>query len=250
MIRTMETLCFAALIFAITFAFTPLALAYDLSKYYPLNEGDSWEYLTSGIGYVEGGADKAEFSDMIEVDKIESKESISGKRTMVKVSGALEEKECLAVDSEGLKLYKLIDGPGGYDIFTPPFMQLANLAVGESKTFLSNAIGYGDRSSEGARLNTNTITLESVERVEVPAGLFDDCLKFTSTGERAYADGNYENIESTVWLALGVGVVKADYIYIEHDFSSGEDSTTTNKRNLVSAKVNGQQIGTPKESQE
>lgn len=227
---------------AIVVVFAPSASAYNLEEYYPLHQGNSWTYSVIEDGDI--------FEETV---RIEGKEIIEGVETvrMVDVEDEDEDENdyrCVAIDSEGIKEYKYFDaelnGDSEYEIPDPPKLIFPNIEIGENKKYSINLIAYdlegaktGERSSESGQ-----ILLDSVEDLEVPAGKFRDCLKFSSISEWKEPDGSFDRDDCTIWLAPGVGKIKEFCFNIEYDAEAEETSTESEIYELISAVVDGVKI--------
>jgi len=217
----------------IVFMFTTLSLAYDLREYYPLSQGDSWTYSV-----IEG--EESERRNL----RIDGEEIVNGIKT-VRIFSGEDEYNCIAFDSEGIKKYKEFDiEDNEYEIYNPPKLIFPNIEIGEVKEYSTNWIEYGmngEKKEEGTE--TGQIKLESIENIEVPAGRFTDCLKFSIFSEEKDTAGNYEKGDCSVWLALGVGKVKEFCIDTEYEAETQKEDTSIEIVELVSAVVDGKRIG-------
>lgn len=215
-----------------TSIFPALALAYDLKEYYPLNQGDTWRYSV-----IEGQKSQEE------VVKIEGREIVGSVETQ-KIVYSNNGYGCLAFDSEGLKQYKYFD-EYGYEIFVQSEMVFPNeIKIGEAKEYPMSKIGYslaGEKIDE--KKESIKISLESTGDIKVPAGKFINCLKFSIISEEKSAAGDYNKDDCVVWLAQGVGEVKAFCIETQYNAETKKKDTFTEIRELVSAIINGKNIG-------
>ena len=204
-------------LFAIGIAiiFVPLASAYDLKKYYPLDQGNSWTYSVTEDGEITE-----------ETIRIKGKEVIAGVES-VKIIYPDGDYECMAIDSQGMKMYKALDG-GESKVFKPALLIFPNIKVGESKKYSSSAKGYHRTATL-----TGEITLESIEDVNVPAGKFQRCLRFSCFKE-SVTDAGYDRDECTIWLAPGVGKIKEISSSVEYDANANETEVSTEASELIS----------------
>jgi len=196
----------------------------DYKKYYPLHQGDSWTYSV-----IEG-------EDMHEdTVKVEGKEIINGVET-VKMIDDDDEYDCIAIDLEGVKQYKEFDGDKYY-IFNPPKLVFPNIRIGEDKRYLVDKILY---SIEGSKIEEDSengkIMLKSIEDIEVPAGKFNDCLKFFVAFEEKDSDGSSDS-ECTVWLASGVGMVQEECREVDYDSKGKLDEEASHTSKLISYNI-------------
>lgn len=219
------------LIIEIGVIFTSLVFAYELEEYYPLDQGNSWTY--SAIENEESGK---------EIVRIEGKEIIRGVET-VKMMFAENDYKCIAIDSEGIKKYKDFD-EDEYKIYNPPKFLFPNIDIGQVKEYSTSWIKYGmrgEKKEEG--VETGQIKLESIENIEVPAGKFTGCLKFSLISNEKTSDGGYESSDCTIWLAPAIGKVKEFCIDTEYDVEAQKEDTFIEIVELVSAVVDGKRIG-------
>lgn len=215
----------------IMFALTNLALGYDLENYYPLTEANSWTYLVT--------RDK-KISE--ETYRIQGKKLINGVET-VRIGDSEVEYKCLALDFQGIKEHKDYDS-NIYRIFSPPKIVFPNIEIGESRRYSVNFITYnveGTKIREGNE--SGQILLESVEDLEVPAGRFAKCLKYSFTFENKEISGDFEKNDHSVWLAPSVGKVKEFSFSIGYDAETKKIETDIETYELISAVVDGKKIG-------
>lgn len=208
----------------------------DFEKYFPLNEGNSWTYLVSDA---EGRYEESLL--------IKGKEMVNGLET-VKRFEPDGEYECIAADSEGIRLYKEVR-KNKYEIYHPPFMILPNKKVGESLSYSINSDIYLTEGLDKRKLrelkgtHQHEITVESMEDVEVPAGVFTDCIKVSETFNWKMETGNYGQDLVTLWFAPGVGRIKEFTVSMQFDAATGEEHTGVTTAKLNSAIIDGKEIG-------
>lgn len=216
----------------ILFMFTTLSSAYDLRDYYPLSQGNTWTY-----SIIE---DEERYEEAV---KIEGKEIINNIETkkMVYSENAYE---CVNLDSEGLKIYKSFD-EDKYEIFEPPEIIFSNnIKIGGTKGYSINSARYNLNGAKiGEIKETGQVSLQSIGDIEVPAGKFSNCLKFSIISEKKDAAGDCDKDDCFVWLAPGVGRVKEFCIKTEYDAETQKEDTFTEIVELVSAVVDGKRIG-------
>ena len=170
-----------------------------------------------------------------ETVRVEGKEIINGVEA-VKMMYDDNEYDCIAIDSEGVKQYKEFDDEEYY-IFNPPRLVFPNIGIGESKRYLADRILYsieGSKTGEGSE--NGKIILESIEDIEVPAGKFNDCLKFFVVSEWKDSNGSHGKDECAIWLASGVGEVLEQCREVEYS-PDGTVDTETNISKLISYNV-------------
>jgi hypothetical protein len=191
-------------------------LAYEMQEYFPLNEGDFWVY---SLKVNEGGKDSIEE----EIIKIKGTEDFGGVETK-KMLSAKTENQCLSIDAEGVKLYKAWGwaGVGGdYEIYNPPKVLFPNMSIGETKNYKLDIGTYGINdviSKTSLKSGTLTITLDGIEDVEVPAGKFKDCLKFTTIYDYKWINKEQQPSKQifVTWLAKGIGKIKSEITISEY----------------------------------
>jgi hypothetical protein len=213
--------------------FLCLASAYNLDEYYPLNQGNTWQYSIV--------SDRKVFEVIV---RIEGEEVINGVKTVKRILS--EETSCehkyqyMVIDSEGIKIYKN-SNTNGYTVFSPPIV-ISNIEIGESKTGSVNGMVYNDRGTvENEELNYR-IKLESTEDVKVPAGSFPGCLRFSFANNWKVANGDYGAGDCTMWFAQGVGEVKKFCIITEYIAKTKKESIATELYQLISAVIDGNKI--------
>lgn len=211
--------------------FVNSVVAYDLSDYYPLEENNRWEY---SVLENEERYDKAVI--------VKGKEVISNVETVKMVSD--DTYSCFVLDAEGVKKYKGSDR-NDYIVFEPPEIIFpVNMEVGEIKEYPVNSIDYdiyGKKMGEVPWINK--VSFSAIEDVEVPAGKFNNCLKFSLLMEWEEAEGSYGIDDTTIWLAPGIGKVKEYCFSTEYDAKEEENFTSSYLMELVSADINGKRIG-------
>ncbi len=215
------------LIFGAIFLSADFLFAFNVEEYYPLDENNKWVYVYRAD-------DNGEQVTSQEVSKIKGTQSLEGTEAKVMLSTKFDN-QAVAVDAEGVKLYKSWGWSGGdYELYNPAKMLYPNMEKGETKTYTIESAAH---NIDDAIVNTTikngtlTVTLEAVEDVEVPAGNFKDCLKFVSVYEYKYPHRPASGRETAnVWLAPGVGRVKAEY-------SSTELNTENNKQDKISETI-------------
>ena len=225
----------ATLIFMVVAFWGANAAAYDMTEYFPLNQGDEWIYLDSNP---HNGPFPLK-------SVINGTEMVNGVET-IKFEGGNEGGNCYTVDSEGLKLYKWYAAPGFYLIYgLPKIIFPAQFDVGESYQGSLSAASFS--TEDDTFLNTftgnHTVTLKSVEDLSVRAGTFKDCLKI-STSETLQRSGDLmiTEIETTGWYARNIGLIKS--IFSQHiQYPEEEGFGITMTVELISATVDGAQYG-------
>lgn len=225
------------IIIVFTIAMTPIngssALEDDFKNYFPLAQGNSWTYLM---------IDNIKESGYYDTYVIRGKEIVNGVET-VKMLRPDGEYECIAADSEGIKLYKEVY-EDEYEIFNPPLMLLPNIGIGESRSYLFNAEIYSkEKAKKKKGIHQYEIAIDSVEDVEVSAGKFSNCLKVQKTHTWKEEDGSHGEAIFTVWFAPGVGKVKISIHAERYEGTTGEKDAWIEICYLASAVIDGKEIG-------
>lgn len=207
-----------------------IAFAYDLHEYYPLNEGNNWTYSQTKDG-----------------NNYEMVINVSGKEMVGEVECTKIGDLVVAVDSGGIKKYKTTYSPYGptdssSTFYEPAMMMFPNIEVGETREYLLNsrtedAHGVTTVSEEG----TLEISLDSIEDVEVQAGKFTGCLKFSSDYIWKEKDnstaGSHGEDKCTTWLAPGVGEVKSTCFIAEYNPQDNYKEESTVQQELISTSL-------------
>jgi len=158
---------------------------YDLGYYFPLAEGDTWNYGPPGT-YTQ---------------TISGTATLRGRTFICKVNFAENEISYYQSAPEGFYF-----GGDYYDDETmaiePPFLYPSGMALGETR----NATGsmYLDDVLQGAM--SASLTLLGEDDVTVPAGFFPSCVKI----ELHVALPNDSEVHQFEWYAAGVGLVMRD----------------------------------------
>jgi hypothetical protein len=213
---------------------TDLISAYNLDEYCPLEQGNNWIYLKNETGKTN---ERITFV-------INGNEIVSNEKTVKMFSSDENGYECYSIDSEGVKLFKNVDD-NLPEIFTPPKMIIPNLEIGEEKKYQVNGILYNKERLKIREVRfIDTFLLEStIANVEVPAGEFDNCLKFSVISKADKSDGMHETQDCSIWLAHHIGRIKESCFCTEYNQKSKTETTSTTAYELISAFVNGKQIG-------
>ena len=173
--------------------------------YFPLQQGNEWTYAftLNGITLPPLGVfiDGTELVNGVETTKYNMTSAIPN------------EYDCFyyTIDSEGLKQHKWHwVSFGTYSIFDPPRIEIPiNFNLGEvyEEPFSYTTYSINDNSLVGSFTGSETVTLESIENVTVPAGTFPNCLKI-SIEFSAESGDQTQGFDEILWLADGVGMVK------------------------------------------
>lgn len=217
--------------------FTASALGYNLEEYYPLGQGNMWEYSTTD----DEGSGK-------EKSEINGREMIGEKEVIKMLLPEDGDYAYLGFDSEGVRIYRYFDkddegGDDEYIIYNPPRIILPDIGKGQTKEYSTAWTEYNiseEKKEEGA--GGGQVTLESVENIEVPAGKFTDCLKFSVIYNKKAPGGAYEKSDCDIWLAPGIGKVKEFCIYTEREAAVDAEESSFKIYKLISAVINGKRI--------
>jgi len=196
---------------------------YLLAQYHPLDEGITWNYMQT---YAEGNKN-------YEIYCAGGTEAVNDEvtdRLWNFDSGNFEEGEpdysyeCMAWTTEGLKVYKRICSDGSYSMYDPPMIKLPrSIQVGDT---FSNTTTITEYDADGNPVETSAlnmkITLEGQEDVEILAGSFAKCLKFSGTESDEYSDDDF-----TLWLTNGIGEVKSTCAEFDRELVSFTGSGIT-----------------------
>jgi hypothetical protein len=171
---------------------------FTTSEYYPLGQGDIWNYLYDGVDY-----------GTLTVSGTETIEGVVASKVMESDG----DYELVTSDSNGITLYKTydVDDDGWSQMtFSPPGSYApGEIAVGTTYVGTST---FNYTQSDGSSLTGSVsvaVTLEGTENVTVQAGTFNDCLKLSITRITSAPELSYtSSYEGTMWLAKGIGKVK------------------------------------------
>ena len=241
-----------ALIIMVTTFIRENSSAYDMTEFFPLNQGDEW--LSSAKTTQVGSETEDENETILLKVVVNGTELVNGVETIKQEYGQLHSTPsgygCWVTDSQGIKLYKEYSVNGGfYSIYDPQMILFpAQFDLGEvfEGSFFYTVYSTDNDSLLYTTTANRTVTLESVEDVTVPAGIFKDSLKLTwSSFSQTSDNATYEG-EGTVWRARNIGRIKS--ITTEKWHWSVPDEgffEIISTSELESAKVNGKQYGCP-----
>lgn len=226
------------LVIGLVILFAAPVFGYNLEEYYPLGEGNVWEYSVTD----DEGSDR-------ETTEIKGKEIIGGKEAVKMLFPEEGNYINLAFDSEGVRIYKYFykddeREDDKYIINNPPLVIMPNIKKGQTKDYSTAWAKYnlsGEKEEEGTE--SRRITLESIETVEVPAGKFTDCFKFSVINNKKKPNGSYEKSDCDIWLAPGIGKVKEFCMYAEREAAVDTEESSFKIYKLISAVINGKRIG-------
>jgi len=210
--------------------------AEDLSEYYPLQEGNLWIYQRSA-----GGDEKGK-SEPDEKLRVAAKEWVNNME-IIKLVDLDGNYEYLAIEQDGIKLYKDADHEG-YQLYQPP---LLFFPLGTEKTERREKYLYREFDNQGNPTDGGEVTLEikveGSEDVNVAAGQFPNCLKLYWEKLWVSQDGSFAKTKITNWFAKGVGRVKQTMEEIGYDLEEGSTYTEFEKYLLKEAIIDGVRYG-------
>jgi len=199
------------------------AFAYDLREYYPLAEGNRWQYAITEMNGSE---------NILKEENMVKGTEMVGDLNVTKLIYGENNYKLIMVFPEGLRIYKDVEAEI-IDIFDPPITTYF-----ENGEKLSSAIqGSNSENSVVGGTITTVSALESTEDITVPAGTFENCLKFSIEREEKISSGWEESSLCKVWLAKGIGRVK------EFCINTEEGKNSTKLVELIFAIVDGKKFG-------
>lgn len=209
-----------------------LIFAYDIRDYFPLKQDNSWTYAVI-----------EDDNNYTYTTKITGTNIING----IKAIRMLREKnkyDDILADSEGIKLIRETEEEE-YTIPNQLWIKFPNnMDIGQTKEYSVNLTTYKTNDIEiWKTAETTAISLEAMEDIEVLAGKFNNCLKFSFTRDWKKTNGNYGNEDYSIWLAPGIGKIKESYFAAEYDAESQKNSNSSELDELKFAIIEGLQIG-------
>lgn len=213
--------------------------AAGLKEYYPLNEGDIWKYKTHINSQVSS-----------EEAKVMREESVRGVKTFKVQFSEGENNEPgealnLTAEDDGIKMYRS-QIRDAFSDFDPPVILFPEIENGQKIEYSADITSY--KIKEMVPKETKSFSYSSVflgkEDVEVPAGKFSDCLKFSyNVKEFEKGKKDRDDYDCTSWFALGVGKVKEFCVNTEYRTEEDKEAISGELYELTSAYVDGKQIG-------
>ena len=236
--KSRKYLMVVSLVFMFMAFFRGNVAAYNMAEYYSLNQEDKWTYLVTGMFpmppmLVEIVINGTELVNGVETIKSETRMPLS----------LSEVYSCIAMDSEGTKMYKDygVGGFGTFRIYDPPLIFMpAQADLGESYQWSSS---YSEYSIDaGTLINTGTVntmfSIEKVEDVTVPVGAFEDCLKISMLDTYQSSDSGTIEMYHTAWFARNFRDIKHD-VTVKMSSLGEEDIDFTMTMELIRATVDG-----------
>jgi len=211
------------------------------AEYFPLNEGDEWSHLYT-VDIVGGPNDGLHISMPTE-SFVFGKELVNGRQT-IKMGGNPPNDDyfCWRMDLQGLKLCKLYRSiTNNYVLFKPPLLIFPSMFnVGDTYTRPNSYSAYSadDHTLVNTFTGNTTVTFESIEDVDVPAGTFENCAKISVVSNHDRSSGGTSEESNTSWYAKNVGMVK-ETIVQKGTYIDAEDIEATVTLELISATVDG-----------
>lgn len=171
----------------------------NLKAYYPLKQGDIREY-------------QVKLQDEIEIEKmkVDGKENVNNIET-TKVVYADGSYDCIEVDFEGIKLYKIFDAEDRVSTIFTPAKLLLPFNIESTTLYKYSFLSYDSRGSllpDSSGAGFLEIKFEKRDNVEVLAGKFLNCIKIFVSDFSQDRDGSFLDEKSTIWFAEGLGQVK------------------------------------------
>lgn len=217
--------------------FATSGFGYNLEEYYPLGQGNMWEYSV---------ADGEESNKAI--NEIKGKETLGGNEVIKMLLPGVGDYVYLSFDSEGVKIHKNFKkGENEYEdeyiMYNPPRLIFPNIEMGQTKEYSTICTAYSVSGEKEEESESGQIKLESVDNIEVPAGKFTDCLKFSVIYNKKASDGAYEKSDCDIWLAPGIGMVKEFCISVERETAADAEESFFKIHKLISAVIGAKRIG-------
>ena len=218
---------------------------YNMVEYIcSLNQGDWWEGLYT-YSWVGGPADGASgsYSQKLVINGTELFNGVETIKRETLVNESVESYYCVALDSEGFKLYKEYQpATSFYFIFDPPsLVSPATFDVGDVSQSSWSVLSYSIATDAHVDTSTasGTVSFESVEDVTVPYGTFEDCLKIsTSSSSQSPTSDIATELEDTSWFAHKVGRVKQELTLSWYNVPELGDMVLTSTWELTDFDVN------------
>lgn len=214
---------------------------YDISKYFPMDVGNKWEYGDYLKRCTQAG-------EMIEethtVISIKSKEMLDNKEVYLFEPDRDDRPTFYySLGKEGIYCHKVVDRINNmYTIYSPLILVLPNnLQLNKEYKAVVLAEIYdpnGKLIVEG--LIIGEVKFEGIEDITVPAGKFENCLKFSSSSSTHTIKTAVLNVTQTFWLAKDIGKVKEESSFKKFNEESYEQY---NKMELKNAMIKGQKVG-------
>jgi hypothetical protein len=181
-------------------------VTYNVAEYFPLGIEDTWTYLEDTSDYFTSTVTETVIIDGVEAKKLHDDYGDDGSYNL------------FTIDTIGLRKYEFYEYDTADDswerqIYDPPITILpAEVSIGTVQNF--DATVYYSDSNDLSTTGTisGNMTVEGIEDVTVPAGIFVDCLRLKLTQIFTFSDGSHSYSyadEVTIWIARGVGIVRS-----------------------------------------
>lgn len=252
MTRHVQTrVAIGALFLALT---QPPARALDLTPYLPVTDGNTWTFLEDFQDLTNG--DRETFITLAGFQGTDLVDGVTTHRFGVygeiDPAGDVVDITNLAWDAEGLQTYRLLSNDdsseplveataGDLELMLPRAME-----IGETVTDSARFEAYQQGRYFGFALVTNRITLEGLETLDVPAGVFET-LRISSREEFQEHDADGVPVGTRItdrrsWLAAGIGFVKQEENE-RYDDRYGDGYERSDTVTLLAAVVDGTLVG-------
>lgn len=245
--RLIKYLLIVTLIFMVMAFWVGKVAAYDMTQYIcSLHEGDWWEgiFTYSVVGGPNDGA-SGSYSQKILINGTELVNGVETIKREILINESVDRYYCVALDSEGYKMYKEHLPARGFNyIYDPPmivspttFEKVGDVINQSSFSILVYTIDT-DTHVDTAN-GSGMLSFESVEEATVPAGTFKDCLKISySSSSQSPTSGIATEYEETLWFAHRVGRVKQETTMSWYNLPGLGDMETTSTWELTDYDVN------------
>lgn len=200
------------------FSFQLITAQSACSKYYPLEEGASFQYANyNGKGKLEGKVDYtvtevSNSGDITSATMNMKYQDHKGKEIMASDYGFSCEGEVVRIDFQSLMNQQMMKQFAAVEVeVTGTDIELPNdLSVGQELADASVNVA-ADMGGMTMNINVETINrkVEKMEKVSTPAGDFDCVVIYSENKTKMSMMGN-KIFPSRVWLAEGIGMVKQE----------------------------------------
>jgi len=169
-----------------------------IRDFYPLETGDSWMYTVSGGG-------------TITLHVPAGSVIINGQPARIVTSTSDDSSKSFYSNNDGIRLHGELSPEGDGTYFPPVRYTLGSVSPGQAMTESGTAqlsfVGLGEFTFN----YTSNTTIQTIERITVPVGTFNNALKYTNS---ATFSGVILGVPLTItqtsiqWIAKDVGLVK------------------------------------------
>lgn len=219
------------------------AVVFDISEYFPLNQGNSWTYAETGTEFDGTPINFIRTELMNGVENVDYNGTI---HSGVKIfpDSTIGEFEVTRITAQGLELIKFSDvteftlfgSPASTNPTQPLRVLPRTFAEGDSyvvdyKEYTYNLAG----GLLGTSISNESFTFSSIANITVPAGTFSNILKIHNIANF----GNGESQVNETYLAKNIGIVK------ETSVGTFNSQTSTGNTELISYSVSVAQSVVP-----